>query len=96
MALDLTHPTASSPALVLRWQVVGPEQQKCTKRSWVLLLSFVGISAGVSSIPVRIAGYVSYLPLGIAVWVGVGAGMAASSISARRASRQLSEYRSPS
>jgi hypothetical protein len=44
---------------------------------WILILGFVSICAAIASIPVRIGGYVSFVPLGVAVWVMVGYGVLA-------------------
>ena len=41
-------------------------------RHWILLAVFTAICAAASSIPESIGGYVSYLPMGILVWVSFG------------------------
>lgn len=45
------------------------QSKSITVKRWVLLFAFVLICAGASSIPERVGGYVSYLPVGILVWV---------------------------
>jgi hypothetical protein len=50
-----------------------------SKRPWILLLVFTLVCAVGASIPITsVTSYTSYLPYGIAVWVIVGFGMAAS------------------
>jgi hypothetical protein len=54
------------------------------KRQWILLLVFTAICAGASSVPAKLGGYISYVPLGIAIWVIAVIGMKASTISRKQ------------
>jgi len=51
------------------------------KKQAILLLVFTLICAAASSIPERVGGYVSYLPLGILIWAAVGL---AASVTSRK------------
>jgi hypothetical protein len=48
------------------------------KGQWILILAFTAICAVASSVPPELAGYISYIPLGIAIWVLAFIGMKAS------------------
>ena len=62
----------------------GSARRITTRRPWILLLAFGFTCAGASSIPERIGGYTSYLPLGIAIWMGAAIGMTASKVFQKR------------
>ena len=51
------------------------------KGGWMLLLVFAFICTATISTPPDVAGYTSYLPFGIVIWVVVAIGMTASTIS---------------
>lgn len=48
-------------------------------RQWILLAVFTAICAAASSIPESIGGYLSYLPMGILVWITFGIAALANS-----------------
>jgi hypothetical protein len=48
-------------------------------RQWILLAVFTSICAAASSIPESVGGYVSYLPMGILVWITFGIAALANS-----------------
>ena len=50
------------------------ENRSSLRRQYILLLVFTLICAATSSIPERVGGYVSYIPLGILIWAAVGLG----------------------
>jgi hypothetical protein len=57
----------------LLWYVIGSWLDRNTvRRQWILLMVFTVICAAASSIPEKVGGYVSYLPLGIVIWAAVG------------------------
>jgi hypothetical protein len=57
----------------LLWYAIGSWLDRNTvRRQWILLMVFTVICAAASSIPERVGGYVSYLPLGIVIWAAVG------------------------
>ena len=61
------------------------------KGPWILLLFFTLVCAVGASVPITsLALYTSYLPYGMAVWMIVGLGMAASAIYRKLASRAAS------
>jgi hypothetical protein len=51
---------------------------------WILLLAFSIACAATSSIPPNFAGYTSYLPFGIVIWMIAVAGVTASTIVSRK------------
>jgi hypothetical protein len=53
-------------------------------RRWLLLLVFGVVCAATSSIPPKVAGYTSYLPFGIVIWMTAVAGVTASTIVSRK------------
>jgi hypothetical protein len=55
--------------------------QNTRKRQWILLLLFTAVCLVGSSVPPKLGGYTSYVPLGIAIWVIAIIGMKKSRIS---------------
>jgi hypothetical protein len=57
--------------VVLLWYWVGArlDNSPGTTRKWILLLTFGVTCAAASSLPRNVGGYVSYVPLGIVVWL---------------------------
>ena len=51
---------------------IADENRSAFKRQRILLLIFTLICAAASSIPERVGGYVSYVPLGILTWAAFG------------------------
>jgi hypothetical protein len=67
----------------------GADQNRGSrKKHWILLLVFTLVCAAASSIPERVGGYVSYLPLGVLIWAVVG--LAASAALRKHKSRTAS------
>jgi hypothetical protein len=56
-------------------------------RRWALLAIFIFICGAASSIPSRIGGNMSYIPLGIVIWVAVAIPMKTSSASRKHETR---------
>jgi hypothetical protein len=85
------------PALLfvpLLWYSIGSwldqrrsadNKRNSVSRKWIPLAVFTAICAAASSIPESIGGYVSYLPIGILVWITFG--IAALADSRKRKSR---------
>jgi hypothetical protein len=57
------------------------------KGQWILLLVFTVVCAATSSIPLKVGGNTSYLPLGVAIWMVATIVMTASTVSRKYKSR---------
>jgi hypothetical protein len=61
-------------------RINGNTNGNARARGWVLLLAFGIVSAAISSIPSNFAGYTSYLPFGLVIWMTAVGGVTASTI----------------
>lgn len=69
-------------------QMPSAGKKNALKGQWILVLAFSVICASASSVPEGVGGYVSYIPLGIAIWMIAAIGMAASKRSRKHESLQ--------
>jgi len=86
----LSEPISYLPALLLvplLWYRIGSrldrsrgtnQGPKMLSKQWIALLAFFVICAAGASIPPRIGGYVSFVPLGIVIWAAAVAGISFS------------------
>ena len=61
-----------------RWLDQGRSADRArnvVRGQWIALLLFTVICAAASSIPEKVGGYTSYLPLGIAIWIIAAIGL---------------------